>query len=86
MSWRRAASAELRRSLAGPLAAYAMTRALGLEPEEVAAVLAWYDAIVSAVTEITAGSDVPAAGRTAGSEVPAAGRRRSPPCANGCSR
>ena len=69
------ASAELRRSLAGPLAAYAMTRALGLAPEEVAAVLAWYDAIVSAVTEITAGSDVPAAGRTAGSEVPAAGRQ-----------
>src|SRR5690242_2902932 len=58
-------SAELRRSLAGPLAAYAMTRALGLEPEEVAAVLAWYDAIVSAVTEITAGANVPAAGREA---------------------
>jgi cytochrome P450 len=60
-----AANAELRRALAGPLAAYAMTRALGLEPEEVAAVLAWYDAIVSAVTEITAGADVPAAGREA---------------------
>jgi cytochrome P450 len=60
-----AGSAELRRSLAGPLAAYAMTRALGLQAEEVAAVLAWYDAIVSAVTEITAGSDVPEAGREA---------------------
>ncbi|MGZ4247422.1 MAG: cytochrome P450 [Solirubrobacteraceae bacterium] len=57
--------AELRRALAGPLAAYAMTRALGLGPGEVAAVLAWYDAIVSAVTEITAGSDVPASGREA---------------------
>ena len=49
-----AGAAELRRSLAGPLAAYAMTRALGLGPEEVPAVLAWYDAIVGAVTEITA--------------------------------
>ena len=57
--------AELRRRLAGPLAAYAMTRALGLGPAEVAAVLAWYDAIVSAVTEITAGSDVPPTGREA---------------------
>jgi cytochrome P450 len=60
-----ARQAELRRSLAGPLAAYGMTRALGLGPEEVPAVLAWYDAIVSAVTEITAGSDVPASGRQA---------------------
>jgi cytochrome P450 len=60
-----AGKAELRRALAGPLAAYAMTRALGLGPGEVAAVLAWYDAIVSAVTEITAGSDVPASGREA---------------------
>ena len=60
-----AGHAELRRSLAGPLAAYAMTRALGLGSEEVTAVLGWYDAIVSAVTEITAGSGVPAAGREA---------------------
>ena len=60
-----AGKAELRRALAGPLAAYAMTRALGLGPAEVAAVLAWYDAIVSAVTEITAGSDVPPSGREA---------------------
>jgi cytochrome P450 len=60
-----AGNAELRRSLAGPLAAYAMTRALGLGPEEVARVLTWYDAIVGAVTEITAGADVPATGRNA---------------------
>ena len=60
-----AGNAELRRSLAGPLAAYAMTTALGLESEEVAAVLEWYDAIVGAVTEITAGSDVPPAGEDA---------------------
>jgi cytochrome P450 len=60
-----AGNAELRRSLAGPLAAYAMTRALGLGLEEVATVLTWYDAIVGAVTEITAGAEVPAAGRNA---------------------
>jgi cytochrome P450 len=60
-----AGAAELRRSLAGPLAAYAMTRALGLEPEEVPAVLAWYDAIVGAVTEITAGTDMPTDGTEA---------------------
>ena len=57
--------AELRRSLAGPLAAYAMTRALGMGADEIAAVLGWYDAIVTAVTEITAGSDPPAAGQRA---------------------
>jgi cytochrome P450 len=60
-----AGQAELRRSLAGPLAAYSMTRALGLGAGEVTAVLAWYDAIVNAVTEITAGSDVPHSGREA---------------------
>ncbi len=54
--------AELRRSFAGPLAAFAMTRALGLEPGEVATVLEWYDSIVSAVTEITAGHPTPQAG------------------------
>lgn len=57
--------AELRRSFAGPLAAFAMTRALGLEPGEVATVLEWYDAIVSAVTEITAGHPIPQAGEDA---------------------
>jgi cytochrome P450 len=60
-----AGTAELRRSLAGPLAAYAMTRALGLQDAEVAAVLTWYEAIVGAVTEITAGAEVPTAGREA---------------------
>ncbi len=46
---------ELRRGVAGPLAVASMAHALGLArvaPEEV---LAWYDAIVTAVTEITAG-------------------------------
>jgi cytochrome P450 len=48
---------ELRRSFAGPLAATIVARALGLERGEVTAMLAWYDAIVATVTEITAGTD-----------------------------
>jgi cytochrome P450 len=62
---RPAGAAELRRSFAGPLAASTVARALGLGRDEVTSVLAWYDAIVAAVTEITAGHDVPAAGRDA---------------------
>ena len=57
--------AELRREFAGPLAASIMARALGLEQAEVETMLGWYDAIVSAVTEVTAGADVPASGRGA---------------------
>ncbi len=48
---------ELRRSFAGPLAATIVARALGLQPGEVPAMLAWYDSIVATVTEITAGKD-----------------------------
>jgi cytochrome P450 len=55
-------SAELRRSFAGPLAASIMARALGLEQGEVGSMLGWYDGIVAAVTEITAGADLPARG------------------------
>jgi cytochrome P450 len=57
--------AELRRSFAGPLAAAVVTHALGLREADTAAVLGWYDAIVAAVTEVTAGGDVPLAGRDA---------------------
>jgi cytochrome P450 len=57
--------AELRRSFAGPLAARVVTHALGLRDTDTTAVLGWYDAIVAAVTEVTAGGDVPAAGREA---------------------
>jgi len=46
--------AELRRAFAGPLSASTITRALGLEGDEAASALSWYDAIVHAVTEITA--------------------------------
>jgi cytochrome P450 len=57
--------AELRRSFAGPLAAVTITRALGLGEDEVEAVLSWYDAIVAAVTSITAGTGITAEGRRA---------------------
>jgi cytochrome P450 len=53
--------AELRRSFAGPLAATIVTGALGLGPERVESVLDWYDTIVAAVTDITAGREPPAA-------------------------
>ena len=53
-----AGGAELRRAFAGPLAAAVVVRALGLDRDEVAQVLAWYDTIVAAVTEITAGGSV----------------------------
>lgn len=57
--------AELRREFAGPLAASIMARALGLEQAEVGTMLSWYDAIVAAVTEVTAGHDIPASGNEA---------------------
>src|SRR5918996_164888 len=57
-----AGGAELRRSLAGPLAVAAVTRALGFENADAGAVLGWYDRIVAAVTEITAGAPVSGAG------------------------
>ena len=57
--------AELRRSFAGPLAASIVTRVLGLEAGEVPSVLAWYDAIVTSVTSITAGDGATEAGAAA---------------------
>jgi cytochrome P450 len=67
-----AAEAELRRSFAGPLAATVVTHSLGLREAGTDAVLGWYDAIVAAVTEVTAGSDVPIAGREAFGDLSAA--------------
>ena len=57
-----AGAAELRRAFAGPLAAATIALALGFGHDQVAAVLGFYDAIVAAVTEITAGGGAPAAG------------------------
>jgi len=67
-----AGAAELRRSFAGPLAAAIVTHSLGLPEADTGAVLRWYDAIVAAVTEVTAGAEVPAAGREAFAELQAA--------------
>jgi len=58
-----AGAGELRRELAGPLATAAVTHALGLARAGTAEVLAWYDAIVASVTEITAGRPPTEAGR-----------------------
>ncbi len=60
-----AGGAELRRSLAGPLAVAMVTRSLGFDDADARAVLGWYDRIVAAVTEITAGRPLSTAGRDA---------------------
>ena len=60
---------ELRRGFAGPLAAAIVGRALGLDRGEESAVLRWYDAIVGAVTAITAGQAVTPEGRAAFQEL-----------------
>jgi cytochrome P450 len=57
--------AELRRTLAGPLAVASTAFALGLERTDAGEVLAWYDAIVASVNSITAGGAPTEAGRTA---------------------
>ena len=57
-----AGEAELRRALAGPLAAAMVTLSLGLEATGVDEVLRWYDAIVASVTDITAGRPATAEG------------------------
>jgi cytochrome P450 len=67
-----AGEAELRRDFAGPLAAAVVTHSLGLRDTDTGAVLGWYDAIVAAVTEVTAGGEVPLAGREAFAELRAA--------------
>jgi cytochrome P450 len=62
---KQAGAGELRRGFAGPLAAAIVGRALGLDRGEEGAVLRWYDAIVGAVTAITAGQAATADGRAA---------------------
>jgi len=57
--------AELRRELAGPLAAAVVARSLGLPPTDVAEMLGWYDAMVAAVTSVAAGEAVTPEGREA---------------------
>ena len=50
-----AGAGELRRGFAGPLAATVVGRTLGLQDARTGEVLAWYDAIVAAVTDLSAG-------------------------------
>jgi len=67
-----AGGAELRRSLTGPLAVATVTRALGVEDADEGAVLGWYEQIVAAVTDITAGRSPGSAGRDAYAALSAA--------------
>jgi cytochrome P450 len=65
-------AAELRRSLAGPLAVAVAARALGFEDADADAVLGWYGRIVAAVTDLTAGLPLDAAGSDAYAALSAA--------------
>jgi cytochrome P450 len=59
--------AELRRGLAGPLAVAVVADILGLTGTDPAVILSWYDAIVGAVTALSAhpGAEAPGAGQAA---------------------
>jgi cytochrome P450 len=57
--------AELRRALAGPLAARVVARLLGLQAADTDAMLGWYDAIVASVTAVAAGEEPTQAGADA---------------------
>ncbi|MBW3609244.1 MAG: cytochrome P450 [Actinobacteria bacterium] len=66
-----AGGAELRRSLAAPLAVAVITRALGIRAGA-GAVLGWYERIVAAVTDLTAARPLPAEGPAAYAALSAA--------------
>jgi cytochrome P450 len=57
---------DLSRSLAAPLAVAVVARALGLGQVDPGTILAWYDAIVGAVSELTAGASARSARVAAG--------------------
>jgi len=67
-----AGAAELRRTLAGPLAVAVVTEALGLVGTAADTVLDWYESIVRAVSDITAGLDAGPAGAAASARLRAA--------------
>ena len=67
-----AGAAELRREFAGPLAVAAVTEALGMRDVDADTVLSWYAAIVAAVSEVTVGRPVTAAGADAFGQLRAA--------------
>ncbi|MFF4894908.1 cytochrome P450 [Streptomyces sp. NPDC001068] len=64
--------AELRRTFAGPLAVAVVTEALGLAGATTDTVLAWYDTIVRAVSDITEGLTAAPEGAAAYAELRAA--------------
>ena len=64
--------ADLRRDLAGPLAAATVMHALGLDPADRAAVLSWYERIVASVSGIAAGEEPTAKGADAFDQLAAA--------------
>lgn len=67
-----AGSAELRRSVAGPLAAAVTIHALGLADADADEVLGWYDAIVASVSGIAAGRPATETGRRGFADLTAA--------------
>ena len=67
-----AGAAEVRRAFAGPLAVAVVTEALGLVGTTADTVLSWYDSIVRAVSDITAGREAGAAGAAAYTQLRAA--------------
>ncbi|MFE7074135.1 cytochrome P450 [Streptomyces sp. NPDC057620] len=67
-----AGTADLRRAFAGPLAVAVVTEALGLVGTSTATVLSWYDSIVAAVSDITAGQPAGPAGTAAYAQLRAA--------------
>ena len=76
---RPAGAGELRRSLAGPLAVAVVARVLGLGEVDGATILGWYDAIVGAVSQLSAGpaGAGPAGAGPAGAGSGAAGGGRA---------
>ena len=72
-------AAELRRAVAGPLAAAVMAEVLGLGQADPATILTWYDGIVAAVQ-----AEGAAAGRGTGADD--SGRRRSASWPRACAR
>ncbi|WP_020137148.1 cytochrome P450 [Streptomyces sp. 351MFTsu5.1] len=65
-------AAELRGDFAGPLAVAVVTKALGLVDADTGTVLSWYDAIVRAVSDLTAGHAADPAGPEAYARLRAA--------------
>jgi cytochrome P450 len=78
--------ADLRREFAGPLAVAVATEALGLRDVDVDTVLSWYAAIVGAVSEVSAGGPVTAAGKDAFAQLRAAVLREAARAPEGLSR